>query len=368
MLEAIDEAAPSRLEYDALAGPGAPPVAEWSPSRLETLGACPQQYFFRHILRVEEMDEIAEPYELDAREMGLAVHAVLADVYGRLFGAPDALREGLDPARAASRALELLREAWAARTADIAERMHGRYPLLWSETSRLYRNALETFVLFDAPSLARDRGALLGVESPVRGTIAPDSGSPAIAVRGRIDRVTRDGAGGIVVADFKTGRDLEGHVAMRGLLKGRRLQMALYALLAEASRAGWGGGDRAIAVEVIGIGPEHAGGIEPPAEDEPRGYPARAALDPKKFLECREGILETIGVLAKLAASGFFPLDPASERCRYCPYARACRRSHAPTLARLRAAPPAADFYRLRGKSTRARTLADVKDAEGDET
>ncbi|MBI3449170.1 MAG: PD-(D/E)XK nuclease family protein [Acidobacteria bacterium] len=364
MLDAIDELAPARLDYDGAVGDAAPPPDVWSPSRLEALGACPQQYFFRYHLRVEEMGAITEPHELDAREMGLAVHAVLAEVYSALERAPELFGPGADPAKAASRALDLLRAAWPKHTSDIAERMHARVPLLWSETSKLWRNALETFVLFDAPSLARDGGAIVGVERAVKVLLPTPSGGPRVEIQGRVDRATRRGTGEIVVADYKTGRNLEPLVEMRDVLKGTRLQIALYALAAESEGAAFA--DRAeVRAEVIGIGPGHAEGIDAPAADVAAGYPARAPLDPKKFAAGRAGVLETIGVLARLAASGNFPLDK-SDRCRYCPYTRACRKSHAPTVARLRAAPGAADFYRLRGKSTQKPLLADVGDAEED--
>jgi hypothetical protein len=92
------------------------------------------------------------------------------------------------------------------------------------------------------------------------------------------------------------------------------------------------------------------------------------ALDAAKLTACREGFLETLRVLVDLAASGLFPLNERTEHCRFCPFTRACRKSHAPTRARLAAAGEAKDYYLLAGKSTKSRTLADVSPAgDGDE-
>src|SRR5262249_55668137 len=121
-LRAIEGADPS--PFDALIGPLPPPEAPerdvrerpWSPSRLAALGACPQRYFFRHGLRVEGGDDPAEAHVLDAAAIGLAVHAVLAEI-------------DRDPS-ATDRAVRL-RRAWERETAPIASRLEALYPGLW---------------------------------------------------------------------------------------------------------------------------------------------------------------------------------------------------------------------------------------------
>src|SRR5207249_2627278 len=65
MLAAIEEFAPADLRFDACVEGAGRKTEVWSPSRLEDLGTCPQRYFFRRVLRIDEMEEIPEGYELE---------------------------------------------------------------------------------------------------------------------------------------------------------------------------------------------------------------------------------------------------------------------------------------------------------------
>src|SRR5438034_129915 len=128
MLAVVEEFTPADLRFDAFVGAAAPPASRFSPSRLEILGACPQHYFFRHVLLIEEMDEVRETYELEAREIGSKVHAVLRDVFAGLIRSDGSLPDG--PAdETARRAAGLARAAWTRHTRDIAGRTTARYPL-----------------------------------------------------------------------------------------------------------------------------------------------------------------------------------------------------------------------------------------------
>jgi RecB family exonuclease len=366
MLAAVEELSPAVLDYDARVA-GAPALPEeWSPSRLETLGACPQQYFFRHILHVDELEEVAEEHEIDAREIGLRVHGVLHDVYRNLIDAGDLSSPGADPSAAADKAKGLVERAWDDHTRDLRERMRSRYPILWEATSRLWRNALETFLLHDVAAMVRDGGHIVGLEHAVRASLDLGAGGRTLKIRGRFDRVSRRGADAVIVADYKTGSGLEKFVSIRDALKGLRLQLPLYVLMAEAQLAAWRQEGAEVGAEAIGVGPAHVGGDRSPSAE--GGAASRVALDAAKLAACREGFLETLRVLVDLAASGLFPLNERTEHCRFCPFTRACRKSHAPTRARLAAAGEAKDYYLLAGKSTKSRTLADVSPAgDGDE-
>jgi RecB family exonuclease len=364
MLDVIEAFSPADLGHDAFVGEAAPPPQTWSPSRLETLGNCPQQYFFRHVLRVEEMEEAEEGYVLDAKDLGLRVHAVLKDVYQDLLDRGLLSRPGADPSEAVRRALAVLEDAWAAHTLDLAERTAPRYLILWEATRALWLNAITTFVLHDVAALVREEGRILGLEHDAGGEIRLGGGA-AFSLRGRFDRVRRTREGGILVGDYKTGGRIEDHVKPAEILKGRRLQMPLYALLARERAASWGLAGAGADAEILGVGPSFAPAAAGAGGEEP--YPARVLLDPEEFARSRAGIEETLRVLVDLAAAGAFPLNASSPRCGFCPYVRACRRRHAPTLTRIGAAPAASEFLLLTGKSTRARTLAEVRARGGPE-
>jgi len=92
---------------------------------------------------------------------------------------------------------------------------------------------------------------------------------------------------------------------------------------------------------------------------------ARVGLDMSTLARHRDGLVETIGVLLDLTRTGSFPLKPDSWLCRSCPYVRACRRGHVPTVARVVSAAGGRDYALLRRKSTRRPLLDQVRRPDG---
>ncbi|PYT11745.1 MAG: hypothetical protein DMF51_14745 [Acidobacteria bacterium] len=349
MLAAIDEwdgAAPGSLRFDAFVGRAAGPPARVSPTRLEILGSCPQHYFFRYVLRVREMDEVREDHEFDAREIGTRIHSVLHDVYQELVG-PDGSLPPDEPVRLLARALETARRAWRRHTGDIAARARTRYPLLWESTEEIWWRALEGFLNRDLAALRSRQARVLGLEREHRAylSLGVDGGSTDLL--GRFDRLTASPEG-VVVTDYKTSGAIESHVSPTQILKGTRLQVPLYLLLAEALA-----GDGRLPAppargEVLGVGPAFA----PDS--------AIVCLDRPTLDRYREGLLETLRVLLDLVGSGSYPLNDTSRLCEHCPYLRACRRSHVPTVHRVTRAQDGARYARLRLKNRYAPLLDEV--------
>jgi len=353
-LESIDGAAPT--PFDALVGAPGDEPATWSPSRLETLGGCPQQFFFRHVLHIDEWEAPPEAHEAEAREMGALAHEVLRDLYAALFtpvGAADAGagRAPASGAHGAGRIRALLEEIWGRRGAPIATRMQARYPGLWNLLGAQWLAALGEFALHDAAVV----GAALEpprLEHPAEASIPLGEGQGELRLRGRFDRLLRF-ADRLVVSDYKTGGRPAAFVGPAPILKGLRLQMPLYILLAERAEGGAPApaAHPAVHAEVLGVGPAFA-------HDSPEDR--TALLSPDRFNTWRGGFIETLAVLRDLARAGLYPLDAEPARCGRCPYARACRRHHGPTLDRLRAHPALARFRATRAKSSRSPTLASV--------
>jgi ATP-dependent helicase/nuclease subunit B len=360
MMGAIEEwqgADAASLRYDAFVGKAAPPPARFSPSRLEILGACPQHYFFRHVLGVQELEEAREGYEFDVREVGGRVHSVLHDVYRELSGPDGSLPED-GPSGLLRRALDLARRAWDRHTRDIAARTRPRYPLLWETTERLWMNALAGFLGRDLAALQGQRARLAGLERQENARLTLGAGGRSIEVLGRFDRIVA-GPDGLVVGDYKTSGDIGRHVSPAQMLKGLSLQMPLYLLLAEALKQAGKLEAAPVRAEVLGVGPAFTG--DPAAG----GDEARASLDMATLGRHREAFAETLGVLLDLAAGGSFPLNDRSWLCGHCPYVRACRRWHVPTLRRLASAPSGSDYALLRSKNTRLPTLEMVRQRGG---
>jgi len=169
---------------------------------------------------------------------------------------------------------------------------------------------------------------------------------------GRFDRISTS-TEGVVVADYKTSGTIESHVSPSQILKGARLQVPLYLLLAEALA-----GDERLPAppergEVLGVGPAFA------------QEPATACLDRPTLDRYREGLLETLRVLLDLIAGGSYPLNDKSRLCEHCPYLRACRRAHVPTVHRVTRAPDGARYALLRLKNRYAPMLNEIGRSAG---
>jgi RecB family exonuclease len=67
-----------------------------------------------------------------------------------------------------------------------------------------HRSMLSTFAQWRAES--RHELTEVGTEVDVDGVLEADGGQPPVRVRGRVDRLERDGAGRLVVVDVKTGK------------------------------------------------------------------------------------------------------------------------------------------------------------------
>jgi RecB family exonuclease len=353
---AVENASTAPGEWDALPGAVAAPPALWWPSRLEQFGSCPQQYFFRHLLRVDEWEAAAGPHAIEARAIGSQVHDVLRDTYAALLAGPDTA--GGTTETAIDRALEHLGRAWTARTARMAAAIRPVYPLLWDLITARWLAALEGFIRRDLETLTLAPPGALLLEHAIEAALPLEPYGAPLRVFGRLDRLERRADGTLVVADYKTSGRLDDHASIREALKGTRLQMALYALLAETAGAG-SGRRAAVQAELLGVGPSFE------AEAEAGG--ARAVLDAEKFARARDGILETLAVLRDLAAHGWFPLREKSRLCPSCRFTRACRKDHAPTLERLEHSADLAAWRGVRRKNTRLPTLDRVAAAGVDD-
>ena len=365
LLEAVESFEAANLSYDGFVGSAAPPRDTWSPTQLERMGNCALHYFFNDVLKVRPLDDLLAEHELDRSEMGQVAHAVLRDIYRALIDEGALSGPAADPPWAARRAVELMEPAWAGRADAMAARMHLRYPLLWRSLSGLWKNALQTFLLHDIVDLERQEARIVGLEHEVRAEVRVREQDEPIRMHGRFDRLVRSGDGAPVVADYKTGGNLESRVNLSQMLKGIALQLPLYVLMEEAEARAQGREIPGVAAEVIGIGPAFSEG-SPATDPRPEGYPARETLDPVKFGKYRDGLAETLRILKESADAGRFPLNPATSWCAWCPYARACRSGHAPTIARLESAPEARGYLALGGKSIR-RPLLDGGGAGGGE-
>jgi len=303
LVAATESFDPTPGRYDGRIGVSALPH-RMTVTALETLGRCPLQFFFRHVLRVEPPRTPPTPFEADVAATGSRVHDALREVYARLSDegafAGDGVGARIERARA------MLREAWNAAAGEDEAGRAAHFPVLLRIEDGQWLTTLGAFLDADLRRLQGSGLVPEALERDASGTLP--GGPPGLLIRARFDRLLR-GPDGPVVSDYKTGGKLKDRAQVGAMLSGAALQVPIYALLSGSP------------VELLGVGRNHD-----PAIDVVR-------FDKFKSDEQREGFLETLCVLAALADAGRFPIRPG-DHCEWCDFRSACRHGHPPTTFR----------------------------------
>jgi hypothetical protein len=294
--------------YDARIGPFEP-RRELSVSALETLGSCPLRFFFERVVAVRSLDEPASLFDIEPREIGTQIHALLETIYARLRdeGRFDAADEDAEPV--VRRAHELLELERGRILGELDARLSRRLPVLHARLSRNWVETLRGFLSEDLTRLVARRARPVALEESRLATVDFGEGLTR-RLRGRFDRRVA-GPQGERVGDYKTG-PVTWRVNPNRMLKAETLQVPLYWMLA--------GGDAE--VELLAVTPA----IDPAAEEAREVF---AGFDG----ELRDGFRHTMRVLLGLLEAGAFPYHEG-RHCTWCPYDRACRRNHPPTEER----------------------------------
>ena len=336
-------AEPRFTEYDGVVGrrPGLLPNAErpLSPSRIEAWAQCPFRYFLANVLRLRKHDAPEAIDTIDPRRRGSLVHKVLED-FVRAMPPRTAPDQPWSPAER-ERAM-----AMTAEQCDAAEAagLTGR-PLLWQlERARILREVSRTL---DADERIRRERGMVTIHTEVNfgrdpGDALPeltlDADGAPVSFRGQIDRIDASPAadGPVVVYDYKTG----GVKGFNGLeddpvLRGTKIQLAIYALAAERAFPGR---------------PVHADywHTAQPAGKELRGFD----LD-----EARPRAREVLSTIAGGVAAGTFPAYPGKENpffnsfeeCGFCDFDHLCSPDRERVFDAKRDDPAVATFVELRG-------------------
>jgi len=262
------------------------PVAETIPQRLsvsawQSLVDCPYQFHARHLLKLNERDEV--PEEMDKADYGSLVHRILARFHTDHPNLDEAMA---GPLEAELRALS--RQVFA--EAEARSFLATVWRLRWERRIESY--------LDWALQRARDGYRFQSAEAPLAREVAWGEGK-LTQLHGRADRLDEKD-GGTALLDYKT----QSRQTLRNKLAadGEDVQLTAYAWLADAVEAGFVSVD-ADKVETL---------------DWPEGLPEAAQAEAARLRD----------VLAGLAEGSPLPAQGAPNTCSWCEMRGLCRREY----------------------------------------
>jgi ATP-dependent helicase/nuclease subunit B len=281
-----------------------------SPSALDSLAACPFQFFARRVLGLDEGKPPCRKSEFPAVLRGEIYHEILERFYRGGGGEAD----------------------WAARLeACIAQVFSergwlalGLYPLLWQAAKDAMTQVLREFLAWDVEDSRRSGLKPTRLEERLEGALAPPRPEALAKLRlhGIADRIDRADDGRWRVVDYKT-RWTYGANLRRLALAGKLHQLSVYAELA----AKLPGHERLQEACIYAL--EES----PEATGRQRVY----RYDAAELAEDREAFLQVLAAAVRLIREGRFPILPEDGEfgvCGKCAYAMTCRKSHGPSRAR----------------------------------
>jgi len=262
------------------------PHADTAPARIsvsawQSLVTCPYQFFARHLLRLNERDEV--PEEMDKRDYGSLVHRILARFHA---AHPTLSTHSADELNASLLQISLAGFAAAEAEAYLAS----AWRLRWSQH-------IESYVAW-----ALDREAqgyrYESAETPLTREVAW-SAEQGTRLEGRADRLDRR-ADALALLDYKT----QSRQTLNKKLDANAedVQLTAYAWLADASEAGF-----------VTLDADKVENLDWQAD-----LPAAAAAEGER--------LRT--VLAGLAQGLPLPAQGAPQVCLWCEMRGLCRREH----------------------------------------
>jgi ATP-dependent helicase/nuclease subunit B len=266
------------------------PTANAIPERIsvsawQSLVACPYQFFARHLLGLNQQDEV--PEEMDKADYGSLVHAVLADFHRRNPVLNEQSREAL-----AADLLATTQSRFAA--AEARDYLAVAWRLRWQKRLPAY--------LDWALQREADGYRFAAAEEKLAREIAW-SADRSTRLEGRADRIDHridHHPGGLALLDYKT----QGKQTLRDKLKapGEDVQLTAYAWISGADEAGF------VAVD----------------DDKVETLNWKGDLAEAAQLE-GERLAHTF---AALAAGAPLPANAAQTTCNWCEMRGLCRRRH----------------------------------------
>ena len=304
-----------------------------SPTTLEAYGRCPFQYFARRVLQLERLERPERAAPVQALEWGRICHEILQRFY------QDAERAwGNDwSAWLDSAATEIL--------SQFEEHSPTGYPTAWEVAKEDLIDLLRRAVRADLDEMTQSGFRPLELEIGLNAQLDTDwpEDLQALPVHGRLDRVDYDDRNDryrVIDYKYKTGGgpNAEDTDPLRAAIRGQKLQLPLYVLLAAeyASPRGLATSASVEAAWYFLAGRWKEGPLAP------RRFPGHVMRE-----SSGEHIRDAMTRLLRGIRSGEFFIMPG-KYCDYCEVSEICRKGHFPSSSRAGRHPSAEEFARMR--------------------
>jgi len=301
-----------------------------APTSLERYARCPYQYFAANLLGLHELQRPEDISSPGPSVVGQLCHAILNSLYGSLMeqGSFSADPAGLSESNWSTALERLAREACS----SYASENPVGYPVAWELLGEELVHMLGRVVERDFAELATSGYRPVLLEPRWHGRLEEDWPEPLgnLPILGTPDRIdSKPGEQRYRVIDYKLRmgktESPEDRNLLQSALRGKRLQLPLYVLLAEQHAPGVR--KSAVSPRIHGafylLGPRWVTG---PLVVE--RFPEEAWEEPN-----RARLQATLGVLLRGIRAGRFFIFP-DDHCKNCDVRAACRKSHRPSLWR----------------------------------
>ncbi len=298
-----------------------------SPTALERYARCPYQYFAVNLLELHELQRPEDISSVGPSVIGQLSHTILKSLYTLL----------LDENYFAG---DLSRETWSTRLDEVARKAFSDYatenpvgyPVAWEVLGEELSHILHQVVERDLEELAVSGFRPMTLEPEWRGRLEetwpePLGHLPIVGSPDRIDYEPEQSHYRVIDYKLRMGKNesAEDHNLLQSALRGKRLQLPLYVLLAQ---------QHAPVQEKEAMSPRIHGAFYLIA---PRWVNGPLAIE--KFPEegwegpYKERLQATLRFLLKGIQGGRFFILP-DDHCKNCEVRAACRRNHRPSLWR----------------------------------
>ena len=301
---------------------------EFSVTELDDYLSCPYDYYIRHVLKIQPLEEVSE--DISPLDRGSKVHGILKKFYDGAFGKRPITRENRDEARTV---LKKLADAAFDREADTFRNRR--------EKERFVSVMAERFL--DAEEEFWKQGMRPEhLEQKIERYRLVLSSGEEVDISAKIDRIDVDESGNFIIVDYKTGDYPESKKGVEQKI----FQLPVYAVMARQSL-------NVGARHVLPAEARHALPLRKPIglayydlkgkykgsardvvlynnearDDHPVSKPQTSPKSAEDFETILEQSMDKARKAVEGILAGVFPASPQDDnKCRYCPNEMMCEK------------------------------------------